>query len=47
MSTTEAGGGGAAAVFRHWPKELSIRFANPFFCGQGGMGRVWAAYDTT
>lgn len=34
-----------AAKRKYWPAELSTRFAKPQFRGQGGMGRVWAAYD--
>lgn len=40
-----ASGDGPPAMQRHWPAELNSRFANPVFRGQGGMGRVWAAYD--
>lgn len=32
---------------KYWPSELDARFADPQFRGQGGMGRVWAAYDRT
>lgn len=37
--------GDAEAKHRYWPAELNARFAQPQFRGQGGMGRVWAAYD--
>lgn len=45
MRATTTGSEDAAAKGKYWPAELDGRFANPQFRGQGGMGRVWAAYD--
>lgn len=45
MSDAVAGSDDPGAKRRYWPIELDARFAHPQFRGQGGMGRVWAAYD--